>query len=148
MTVLKFLLSSLLSSTLSLSLAGTEDLLTTVLLLGSLWLADLVDLFSHGVSDETVTWLKLLQSFVRIVDQTETSGFTTTELGSHAEDGDGVLLGFVDSGEFLTELVLGDVSSAWVQNVDDELTTAQKWVSDELSGADGNSVALNTFVSH
>ena len=126
------------SGSLGLSLAGTKDLLTTVLLLVSLLSRGLLNLLAETVSDEAVAGLELLKSINRVVNKTETSRLTTTVLGLQTENRDSVLLRVVDAGELLTEVILGDVSSVGVENVNDELTTSKKRVSDELSSADGN----------
>ena len=52
--------------------------------------------------------------------------------GNHAS-----LFGLVDGGELLRELALGDVRSAWVEDVDDELASGQEAVGDEFACADG-----------
>ena len=126
------------SGSLGLSLAGTKDLLTTVLLLVSLLSRGLLDLLAKTVSNKTVAGLELLKSINRVVNKTETSRLTATVLGLQTENRDSVLLRVVDAGELLTEVILGDVSSVGVENVNDELTTSKKRVSDELSSADGN----------
>ena len=53
--------------------------------------------------------LELLQRLVGVVDESEASGLATTIVGSHSEDGDGVLLNLVGLGELLAEVILGDV---------------------------------------
>jgi hypothetical protein len=126
------------SGSLGLSLAGTEDLLTTVLLLVSLLSGGLLDLLAKTVSNKTVAGLKLLESINRVVDETKTSRLATTVLGLQTENRDSILLSVVDAGKLLTEVILRDVSSVGVENVNDELTTSKKGVSDELSSADGN----------
>ena len=136
------LISVTTSDLLSSSLTGTEDLLVSVLLLLSLLSGGLLDLLGQTVSDQSVGWLELLGVSSGVVDQTETGRLTTTVLSSETEDGDSVLLGLVDLGDLLTKLVLGDVSSVWVQDVDDELLSGQQWVGDNLSSADSDGVRL------
>lgn len=121
---------------------GTEDLLVSVLLLLSLLSGSLLDLLSQTVSDQSVSWLKLLGVGNGLVDQTETGGLATTELGSEAENGNSVLVSLVNLSQLLSQLILGDVSSVWVQNVNDELSSGQQWVGDNLSGSDSNGVTL------
>lgn len=127
---------------LSSSLTGTEDLLVSVLLLLSLLSGSLLDLLGQTVSDQSVGWLELLGVSSGVVDQTETGRLTTTVLSSETENRDSVLLGLVDLGDLLTKLVLGDVGSVWVQDVNDELLSGQQWVGDDLSGTDSDSVRL------
>lgn len=68
-------------------------------------------------ADQSVLRLELLHGLGRVVDEGEASRLATTELGAHAEDGDLVLLGLVHGRELLTELLLGDVGAAGVQDV-------------------------------
>lgn len=126
-------------SSLGSSLVSTKDLLVSVLLLLSLLSGSLLDLLSQTVSDQSVGWLESLGVGDRLVDQTETSGLTTTELGSETKDGNSVLLSLVDLSQLLTELVLGDVSQVWVQDVEDELLSGQQWVGDNLTSSNSNS---------
>lgn len=129
------------------SLTSTEDLLVLVLLLLSLLSGRLLNLLLKTVSDESVGWLELLGVSDRVVDETETSGLTTTVLSSETEDRNSILVSLVDTSELLSQLILGDVGSVWVENVNDELESSQKWVVDDLSGSDGNSVRLCKIVS-
>lgn len=102
---------------------------------------------NHAVSDEPqllthphepVLGLESLLGLLVIVNQTETSGSTTTELGLESKGGNPGLVGLVESAKLLVDLSLGDGSSGGVENVDNELTTVQKSVGDELSGSDGD----------
>lgn len=68
-------------------------------------------------SDQSVQRLELLHGLGGVVDEGETSGLATTELGAETEDGDLILLGLVHGGQLVTELVLGDVGAAGVQDV-------------------------------
>jgi hypothetical protein len=85
-----------------------------------------------------VLGLELLLGLLVIVDQTETGRSSTTELGLESESRDSGLVGLVQGGELFTELGLRDSGSGGVENVDNELTTVQKSVGDELSGSDGD----------
>lgn len=111
------------SSSLGGTLGSTKDLLLSVLLLLSLLSGSLVNLLGQSVSDQSVSWLKLLGVSSGLVDQTETSGLTSTELGSETENGNGILVGLVGLSQSFTQLVLGDVWSVWVQDVNDELSS-------------------------
>lgn len=123
-------------------LLGTEDLLVSVLLLLSLLSRWLLNLLSQTVSDQSVSWLESLGVGNGLVDQTETSGLSTTELGSETKDRDSVLVGLVQLRQLLSQLVLGDVSSVWVQDVNDKLSSGQQRVGDNLSSSDSNGVTL------
>lgn len=83
----------------------------TLLAEGTLNLGGLAD------TDEAVAGLKLLHGLGRVVDESEASGLAATILGAQAEDVDLVLLGLVQATELLTELLLGDVGTAGVENV-------------------------------
>jgi hypothetical protein len=111
------------SSSLGGTLGSTKDLLLSVLLLLSLLSGSLFNLLGQSVSDQSVSWLKLLGVSSGLVDQTETSGLTSTELGSETENGNGILVGLVGLSQSFTQLVLGDVWSVWVQDVNDELSS-------------------------
>lgn len=134
------LLSS--SHLLSVSLLGTEDLLVSVLLLLSLLSGGLLHLLGQTVSNQSVSRLELLGVSSRLVNQTETGRLATTELGSETKHGDSILVGLVQLGQSLSQLVLGDVGSVRVQDVDDELLSGQQGVGNDLSGSDRNGVTL------
>jgi len=68
-----------------------------------------LNLLGLAISDKSVVRLEFLQRFVSVVDESETSGLATTIVGSHPENGDGVLLNLVGFGELLAEVILGNV---------------------------------------
>lgn len=121
---------------------GTEHLLLSVLLLLSLLSRGLLNLLSQAVSHQSVSWLESLGVSDRLVDQTETGGLSTTEVSSETEHGDSIFVSLVKLRQLLSQLILGHVWSVWVQNVNDELSSGQQWVGDDLSGSDSNSVTL------
>lgn len=61
--------------------------------------------------------LKFLQSLAGVVDQSEAGALATTVLRAEAENGDLVLVGLVELGESVTELVLGDVGAVGVEDI-------------------------------
>lgn len=77
----------------------------------------LLDLGGGTNADQTVGGLKLLQGLGGVVDQSEAGGLATTVLGAETEDGDLVLVGLVQVGQLLAELILGDVGAVGVQDV-------------------------------
>ena len=79
--------------------------------------AGLLDLGGLAVTDEPVVGLELLHRLGAVVDEGEASGLATTVLGAETEDGDLVLVGLVQLGELLAELILGDVRAVGVQDV-------------------------------
>lgn len=82
--------------------------------------------------------LELLLGLLVIVDQTEPGRPSTTKLGLETKSRDPGLVGLVKSGELFVELGLGDGGSGGVEDVDDELTTSQETVGDELAGSHGD----------
>lgn len=142
MKALKSLFSVSLSNLLGVGGSSTKDLLVSVLLLLSLLSGRLLNLLSQTVSHQSVSWLESLGISNGLVNQTETSGLSTTELGSETENRDSVLVSLVQLSQSLSQLILGDVGSVWVQDVNDELSSSQQWVGDNLSSSDSNGVTL------
>lgn len=136
-----------LSLVLSDSSTSTKDLLLSVFTLSSLLSGWFFTLFGQTVSNQSVSWFEFFQVSNGVVDQTETSGFTTTVLSSETENRNSVLVNLVNGGQFFTQFSLGNVSSVWMQNVNDELTSSKKRVGDNLSGSDSNCVTLYNLVS-
>ena len=79
--------------------------------------AGLLDLGGLAVADEPVVGLELLHGLGAVVDEGEAGALATTVLGAETEDGDLVLVGLVQLGELLAELILGDVRAVGVQDV-------------------------------
>jgi hypothetical protein len=77
----------------------------------------LLDLGGGTNADQTVGGLELLQGLLGVVDQGEAGALTTTVLGAETEDGDLVLVGLVQVGQLLAELVLGDVGTVGVEDI-------------------------------
>lgn len=69
--------------------------------------------------------LELLQGLGGVVDESEASALTTTVLGAETEDGDLVLVGLVQVGQLLAELILGDVGAVGVEDVPKFAKTCQ-----------------------
>jgi hypothetical protein len=97
--------------------------------------------------DEPVLGLKLLLRFLIIVDQTETLGGSTSELGLQAKDNNPLLLGLVQSGELVAELISGQVGSSGVKDGNDELLSVEQSVGDELGSSDSNGAGSVLVVS-
>lgn len=79
--------------------------------------AGLLNLGGGTDTDETVVRLELLQSLVGVVDKGETSGLATTKLCAETEDGNLVLVGLVEVGQLLTELIFGDIGAVGVEDI-------------------------------
>jgi hypothetical protein len=62
-------------------------------------------------------WLEFLQCLGRIVEQCKSGCLSTTKLCAKTENIDLVLIGLVHLGEFLAELIFGDVGTTWVEDV-------------------------------
>ena len=77
----------------------------------------LLDLVGDTDTDETVVGLELLQGLGGVVDESEAGGLATTVLCAETEDGDLVLVGLVQVGQLLAELILGDVGAVGVEDV-------------------------------
>jgi hypothetical protein len=77
----------------------------------------LLDLGGGADTDETVVRLELLQGLGGVVDEGKAGALTTTVLCAETEDGDLVLVGLVQVGQLLAELVLGDVGAVGVEDV-------------------------------
>lgn len=77
----------------------------------------LLDLVGEADADESVVGLELLQGLGGVVDEGEAGALSTTELGAETEDGDLVLVGLVELGELVAELILGDVGAVGVEDV-------------------------------
>lgn len=61
--------------------------------------------------------LELLQGLSGVVDQSEAGALATTVLRTETEDGDLVLVGLVEGGELVAELILGNVGTVGVEDV-------------------------------
>jgi hypothetical protein len=79
--------------------------------------AGLLDLGGLAVTDEPVVGLELLHGLGAVVDEGEAGALATTVLGAETEDGNLVLVGLVQLGELLAELILGDVRAVGVEDV-------------------------------
>ena len=69
--------------------------------------------------------LELLQGLLGVVDQSEAGALATTVLRAEPENGDLVLVGLVQVGQLLAELVLGDVRAVGVEDVPAREKTCQ-----------------------
>jgi len=81
---------------------------------------------------------EFLQCLWGIVDESETSCLSTTKLSSETENVDLVLAGLVKFGEFASELILGDVGTVWVEDVNDHLSSAEERVTNEFARSQRN----------
>ena len=79
--------------------------------------ARLLDLGGEANADQPVVGLELLHRLGGVVDEGKAGGLAATELGPEAEDADLVLLGLVQAGELVAELLLGDVGAVRVEDI-------------------------------
>jgi len=121
----------------SLDLAGTAQLLGTVFTLLPQLTGGLVLFGDKARPNQSVLGLKLFLRSLIIVDQSKACAPSTTEMCPEAERNDTVFVRFVDRGELLRKLSLGDIWPGRVEDVDHELFTGQETVGNEFSCADG-----------
>lgn len=88
-------------------------------------------------SDQAVPRLEL-EGVLRVVDEGEAGRLSSSELGAEAEDDDLVLGSLVHGRELVPELVLGDVGTSRVEDIDDHLLALKETVGQELAGANGD----------
>ena len=79
--------------------------------------AGLLNLRCNTDTNQSVVGLELLQRLWGIVDESETSCLSTTELSSQTENIDLILVGLVQFGELGSEFVLGDVGAVGVEDI-------------------------------
>lgn len=79
--------------------------------------ASFLNLLCSSHPDQSVMWLELLHSLVRVVDQGEPGALASTIVCSKSEDADLVFVCFVELSELFSEFVFGAVRSAGVENV-------------------------------
>ena len=125
----------LLTSGGSSSLGNTSDLVLSaldflLLLSSDLWLLD------ESVSSEVSLGVVLLLGIEGVVDESESGGSASSELGVASEDGDGLSLCLEHGGELLLHLNLGDVGHVWMDHLNHKLLSSEKWVLDHLSGVE------------
>jgi len=87
--------------------------------------------------DKSVLRLKLLCLIDRLVNDSETLGFSTTELSlKSVNECARVVLDLVHSAKLLADLLLGGADSTGMENLNSELLTSQEGVRHELLGSD------------
>ena len=100
--------------------AGTADL--EALVLGLLdGLAGLLGAGLDALADEAVLGLELAEGVLVVVDEAEAGGLSATELGLEAEHDGELGIGLVHTADNLGELVLGNIGTAGVDDIDDHL---------------------------
>jgi hypothetical protein len=96
---------------------GASGIELTVMVAHTLLAGSLLDLGGGTDANETVVGLELLEGLGGVVDEGKAGALTATVLCAETEDGDLVLVGLVQVGQLLTELVLGDVGAVGVEDV-------------------------------
>lgn len=109
--------SLLLILTRALRLRRASELLTPILPLLPLLPTRLLDLRRMSHPHESVVGLELLHGFDGVIDECEAGGLAAAVRGAQAEDVDLVFVRFVDLGEFVAEVVFGDVRAVGVKDV-------------------------------
>ena len=74
-----------------------------------------------------------------IVNESETSSLATTELGVESIDNNVSSVNLELLGEFLSDLLLGDGGSVWVEDINSHLSSGEQRVSKDLLGSDNDS---------
>lgn len=80
-----------------------------------------LDLGRLAVADQAVSGLEVLHGLGGVVEEGEAGALAATVLRAETEDGHLVLVGLIEAGELLAELVLGDVGARWVEDVTVEM---------------------------
>jgi len=122
----------------SLGFGGTSRLLGPVLTLFALLAGGLLNLGCLSESNKTVVGFEFFKSVIRVVNQCEPSRLATSILCAETKNGDLVLVGLVQLSELGPEIVLGDIRSVGVENVDNHLLPSKKGIADELTSSQGN----------
>jgi hypothetical protein len=79
--------------------------------------AGLLNLCGNSNSDQSVMRLELLQCLGRIVNKGESSSLSTTKLSSETENVDLVFVCLVEFCKLASELFLGDIGAAGVEDI-------------------------------
>ena len=77
----------------------------------------LLNLRRGPIPNQAVSRLKLLHHLVALVNEREAGALPATVLGAEAKDGDLVLVGFVEFGELLPQLIFGDVGTVGMEDI-------------------------------
>ena len=115
----------------SLGFGGTSDLLHSALDFLLLLSGDLA-LLDKLVSSQQRHLVELLPGIEAVVNESETGGPATSELGLEAEDGDLLSLGLEQRSKLVLDGGLLDVGLVGVDQLNHQLLSAQKWVLDQF----------------
>ena len=94
-------------------------------------------MFSH-LSNESVLGLELLGKVHCVVDEGESGGLATSEVGLESKGEDLVSGAVVHLAELLPDVSLGDGGLARVENIHDHLLPAQQTIQHVFPGSDGD----------
>lgn len=72
---------------------------------------------SNSISDQSVMRFKFLQGFRGIIYESEASCFSTTKLCAKTENAELILACLIHLGQFATEIILGDIGAAGMEDV-------------------------------
>merc|ERR1719223_263558 len=130
------------SSTLGLMLrntsSGTSNLESLVLgLLDSLTRG--INLGHETLSNETVLGLELENRLLVVVNEAESSGFSSSELGAESKENDEFGVCLVHASNHLLEFRFGDIRTARVDDVHNHLSAGEQRIALELAGLYNNS---------
>merc|ERR1719206_237035 len=110
----------------------TSHLLHSVLLLFSLFERRSV-LLEQTETSQTILWFVLFQVIQRIVDQSESCSFATTEGCTESKAHDAVGSCFVHTSQFFSDVTLCNCGFAWVENINNHLSSHQQPVGHKLT---------------
>jgi hypothetical protein len=82
------------------------------------------------------TYLELLEVGLRVVDQSESSGLSSSELGAEAECLDCLLGSLVESSKTSSDLIFGEIGLGGVEDINDKLLAVEETVGDEFAGSE------------
>ena len=89
---------------------------------------------NKSISFEEVLLIVLLSLIETVINESESGRSTTTEFGVETKDTDLLGLAFELFSELVFDGSLGDVGGLWMDELNLDLLSSEKWVVDDLSG--------------
>lgn len=121
-----------------LRLRSPPKLLGAILPLLPLLPTRLLNLGREPIPHQPIMRLELLQRLRTIIDEGKSRALAAAILRAEAKHRYRVLGRLVEFGEFVAEIVFGDVRAVWVQHVDNHLLAAEERIADEFTRAEGD----------
>jgi len=102
--------------------AGSRTADLEFLVLGFLdGLSRVLLLLGDALAHHAVLWLELDHGVLVVVDEAESGGLATSELGAESEDDGELGVGLVHASQQLAELALGNIGASWMDHINDHL---------------------------